>query len=548
MSALVPPPVPQPAPTNAAVPRRRADSWLWQWVLLLLALATLPFVLAQRLTPPGAEFTGMLLNPVDGFSYLAKMREATYGAWSIQLPYVAEEHQNAFIYLLYVFLGKVTAVTGLPAILVYHGGRIAAALFMLLSLAAFLRQICARPAVQRTAFLFAALGGGLTWLTSLFGFIGAEVGIPESNLFASAFSNPHFPLATGLLLLVATVALSRERVGTGRLIAASAANVTLTMLQPFLLVTEIIVGASWAALLLWRRICSVSDLRRRWRAVAILLGPASLVALFLTQRLYSDPVLAEWTAQNINLSPPPTSYLVGYGVLVPFALVGLRTLWQRPETVGLSQRDALAVIAWAVAGCWLLYAPVAFQRRLSEGLVIPLAVLAAAGLYSLGIGDNLRRYLRSTAIGVGLVSCLWLGGTSVLGAVMLGAPHYLSLSDSTALAWLGSQGTSRDLVLASPAIGNVVPAFSGAQTYWGHPYETPKAAERLSNVQRFYHARTSNDERCRLLRDAGISLVYAGLNEQRLGGALLDGQQGLATAYQNETVTIYKVVPCPTQR
>ncbi|MCK4961839.1 MAG: hypothetical protein KAS19_05105, partial [Anaerolineales bacterium] len=57
---------------------------------LAVAGATLaPYFLASKLGQP-AIFSGFLINPMDGFSYLAKMRQGAEGSWLLHLPYAPE--------------------------------------------------------------------------------------------------------------------------------------------------------------------------------------------------------------------------------------------------------------------------------------------------------------------------------------------------------------------------------------------------------------------------------------------------------------------------
>lgn len=536
---------------------QRSDlAWFLKWVALLLGAASLPFLVAWWLTPSSYQFSGLLLNPLDGFSYLAKMRQTTEGGWITRLPYSLQEHSATFIFPQYLLLGKVTAFTGLPALWIYHGARVAAGLFLLAMIYVFLHRLIQDDPVRRSATLLAIVGGGLTWLTSLFGVLGADVTIPESTTFASVFSNPHFPLATGLLLLLAWVVLAEPSPSLKAAVLGGVANLFLVLMQPFLWATQVAVGGLWALLLVFKGRSPFHEgvINRalgspwRWKAALLMLGVPSLALAAYARQLYGDPVLAQWTAQNITLSPPPTSYLIGYGALTPLALVGLLTTWRTPETVGLTPRGALFIIAWALADCALLYAPLPFQRRFSEGLQVPLAVLAAAGLHSpalLRLGEAAHQRLRTAIISVGMAGILWLAGTAVLGAQALREPHYLRLDDGAALAWLAAEAGRSDLVLASPTIGNLAPAWSAARVYWGHPFETPDQAAREAQVRRFYQADTPAPERCRLLQEGGVTLVYWGAVERRLGGAMLDRQPGLASVYQNPSVTIFSVADCP---
>ena len=61
----------------------------WRWVLVwagvILAVSSLPYLIAWVATPSGYQFGGILVNPFDGNSYLAKMRQGWAGMWQFHL-------------------------------------------------------------------------------------------------------------------------------------------------------------------------------------------------------------------------------------------------------------------------------------------------------------------------------------------------------------------------------------------------------------------------------------------------------------------------------
>ena len=63
----------------------------WRWVAVRAAavvlMATLPYLVAWSTTPDDLFYVGLLTNPEDGHSYLAKMRQGIRGQWLFYLPY-----------------------------------------------------------------------------------------------------------------------------------------------------------------------------------------------------------------------------------------------------------------------------------------------------------------------------------------------------------------------------------------------------------------------------------------------------------------------------
>src|SRR3989304_1440130 len=106
--------------------------WVAGSGVVLIAVMT-PYLLASWGQPPGFVFSGLLINPVDGFSYLAKMRQGTGGAWLFHLPYAAEPGSGALLFLYYLGLGHLQRGSGVDPLVVFHGARLLGTAVMLVA-------------------------------------------------------------------------------------------------------------------------------------------------------------------------------------------------------------------------------------------------------------------------------------------------------------------------------------------------------------------------------------------------------------------------------
>jgi hypothetical protein len=182
-----------------------------RWVIvvsaLVVVLASLPYVAVYSSTPRDLRFVGILINPFDGNSYLAKMQIGAQGGWLFHLLYTAEDHPGALLFSFHILLGHVAAWTRLPIPLVYHLSRVSAGFVLLWVVYALIARATQDLAERRLAFLFAGLSSGLGWLAVLLGHLGtSDLLIPESNTFFSLHINPHFPMATALMVGMMLVA------------------------------------------------------------------------------------------------------------------------------------------------------------------------------------------------------------------------------------------------------------------------------------------------------------------------------------------------------
>lgn len=130
----------------------------WRWVIYgsvaILILSCVPFLIVWQSTPPGWQFTGILVNPLDGHSYLAKMTQGSAGDWLFHLTYTPEAHPGAFIFTFYLALGHVARLVGAPNVIIFHLARLLAGLLLLLTVFRFVAHVTPYPGERRLALLY----------------------------------------------------------------------------------------------------------------------------------------------------------------------------------------------------------------------------------------------------------------------------------------------------------------------------------------------------------------------------------------------------------
>jgi len=436
--------------------RERTKSVLVLGLSLMVVTAALaPYLVAGRLAHAGS-FDGFLINPLDGFSYLAKMRQGVDGSWSFHLPYTSEPGSDAYIFLFYLFLGNLARWLNISLLTVYYAARFLAG-FAMFSLAYFFySHLFEEKHLKWSATLLTMFGSGLGWLAVPFGIQASDLSIPESIPFLSAV-------------------LEGLQEGWGGLIGFFRKQ--RTHLIPFF---ALLGGAlPWVTYDLW--------LSR------------------------SHPTLSIWNAQNITLSPPITDYVIGYGLILILAILGITKtgVQDRP-------RDRL-LLAWALSNMILLYMPFNFQRRLTLGLFFPLAGLAVLGLERIvGRREKYRAALILLLI-LSVPSSLIVIGAGLSG-VQKQDPSVIHLpGELEAYTWLDENSPPGALVLASPDIGNRLPAFADVRVLYGHPFETPYAESQKSLVESLYAWEGSIAGAIDFIDQLNLDYVFLGERERVLG-------------------------------
>ncbi len=137
-------------------PQTTTKEWQWAitWSIIILSLSCLPYLVTMWTTPKGWQFAGILVNPLDGHSYMAKMQQGIAGNWQFHLTYTSEPHNGAFIFTFYLALGHLTALTGLPKIIIFHLARLLAGFGLLLTAFRFITRLTPHPTERRLAFIF----------------------------------------------------------------------------------------------------------------------------------------------------------------------------------------------------------------------------------------------------------------------------------------------------------------------------------------------------------------------------------------------------------
>lgn len=480
---------------------------------VVAALTALPYLLAQRLAGPGGVFSGFLINPIDGFSYLAKMRQGAEGAWQFHLPYASDPGPGAYLFLYHLALGHLSMSLNLPPLILYHAARVLSAFMMVLLAFAFFDRLLDDPLTKWTAYLLAIVGSGLGWLGIPFGLLSNDLWIPEAIPFLTAYSNAHFPVATALMLTLVLILLADGHRRVTRLLGALFSGMALAIIQPFAVLSLGFVIASWLVVegvLVHRDACWPGTRSGIWVLLAFGLGsaPWMLYDYWLTR---SHPVLRVWNAQNLTPSPPPLETALGYGLTLVFALLAVALRLPHKNWKG------RLLLVWVIVQGVLLYAPFSLQRRFSLGLYFPLAALAAMGLSAVAQRNRRKRLASLATILLAVPSNLIVVGAGLGGVIAQDPALVLAPDEVGTYSWLDRHLADGALVLAGPQTGNRIPAFADVRVIYGHPFETPHAVEEEAFVESLFSWEGPQQEALSVLEGRGVQYVVYGPRERALG-------------------------------
>ncbi|MBN1427682.1 MAG: hypothetical protein JXB07_04800 [Anaerolineae bacterium] len=537
------------------MPKVSAAEWRWVAVigLIILLIFSLPYIVGLLASTPQMSFSGFLFGLEDMYSYIAKMRFGARDGWSFQLVYTSEPHQGGYVFLPFLALGKLAAfITGQGAmitaetlIITYHVARVLCGGLLLVVIYRFLAEFLPDVSRRRMAWCIALLTGGLGWipiaLNQTVGLQLIELYVPEGFSTLLLFGLPHLSLARAMLL-VGWLALWKaiDTAGWRWAIIAGLAWLGMGIIVPFY------VGLLGVLIAVWLATLSVTRRRISWPELrlAALAGGPPLVSLIYNSWLFtSNPVFAVWATQNNLPSPSPLSYLLAYGGLMVLGLPGACLLWRR----GLTHRSILPIV-WPLVSAVLVYLPINVQRRLLEGVIVPLSILAVLGMWQ-WIGQARWPVRWAAAMGalvLLLPSTVFLIGGGAQTASNPFWPVFHPADELAALRWLHDRAPADSVVLSTRVSGSILPAYAGVRVYLGHGPETVNAARKEHQVEAFFSDGMTDEERRQLLVDGRIAYVWVGLPEQELyciGAVCFDpARLDLQRAYQQGDYVIYEVV------
>jgi hypothetical protein len=501
--------------------------------LIVVAATSLPYVLATVLQPEGYVFGGFLLNPLDGFSYLAKMRQGAGGTWLFHLPYSAQPGEGAFLFVYYLFLGHLGRLLHTPPLAVFHLARGLGALAMYGIGAAFLGRFLPQGEGRRWAWQATLIGSGWGWLGIPAGLLALDLWVPEAVPFLSAYASAHFALSMAVVWL-AGLCIFPGMETRRRIVVAAACGVALSLLQPFAVAALGLVSIIWLVIeaLAKRRSADPVSIRSALSTLAVFGLAAAPVLVYDVWAVTANPSLAGWNRQN--LTPSPSLLETGLAFL-PLLAVAMPVLWTRASWKNPAVRF---LVVWGAANLVLLYAPFGLQRRLVLGLYLPLAVLAGMGVSALA---RWRRWLPTAVILLTLPSHLVVVGAGLAAALTQDPRLVLTVDEVSAYRWMDANLPANALVLAGARAGNRIPAFADVRVVYGHPFETPSAASEQIWVEAAFAWRGEADGLVEDLRAREVEYVYVGIEERALGP--LNWLSTLAPEFESGESAVYWIPP-----
>ena len=579
--------------------RRAASEQTFVRILAVVAaaLAALPdiFNWLTRLGS-GKTYLGIQYNLDDHMVYAAWMRQAMDGRFLFDNRFTTDPQPGLTVHIYYLLLGWVAKIVGIS--LAMSLARIALSAAFVFLLYRLVRRVCPDVYTTKLAMSLVVVGGGigcLVWadfgrtsqppgggaLQHLFlGLLPTDVWQPEGYVFPSMLTNGLF-MASLCLIVVALLAFLSAKDDWRWVLHGAVAMLVLMNVHSYDVLLVAFVMAGLLVMAIAQRQLTVGWLVR---SLAIGLGavPSALWFGYVLQRDAVFQARAATPTYTANFR----QVIFGYLLLMVLGLAALafrpesskRELLRRSAGLGLAvavfvgmfvaagshpgdgyfmsllawlacmgcAAVALALVSdanparnlvtsWALLGTLAPYFPALFERKLSMGLAIPWAILAA-----IAVGTITRKLDRSTRnLALILTICL-LGATSVrwfrrefeLAALDVSNtathPVYLGIDETQIVNILNGLPKGRTVVLAMPGVplpdaqspgafvspylpdlNPILSGITGVYTYAGHWSETPDYDRRRALETQFFLKGFPDEKRQQFLQMTQANYVVA---------------------------------------
>jgi len=515
-------------------------SWVFVASVLILALSSIPIIAGYASQTPAQHFIGTFSDRQDYPVYIATMQYGEQGNWDYQFRFTTEAQPVVYLRTFYVVLGHLMGWTGLSPALIFQLARIIFGLLACLAIYRLMSRVFATIRQKRLAFVLAILGAGFGWFQAPLhlvpnpGISPIDLWLIDAYVFFSIAVFPHFSAVIAALAFSMSVFLDHMETPRWRniaLIAICAVFVQIVNPIAFVLADCAMLGTFIFSC--WSKHKFNWTVALALCLIAVIQVPILIYSLAL---LSHDPVWAEYNRQSVTSSPPPIYYLMGFGLLWPFAAIGaVRALRKPAASMGWA-------VVWVVVAIGMAFLPVDIQRRFLIAIGIPLATLATPVMIT--FSEWLHRRLPISE----MTGALIVGAMMIMTPVLMVSAFSVDMMNQptdffepTALFdaadWLNKNGTSQQVVLAAEPTAQLIAMRTPLKLYFGHAMETLFYAEKSQAVANFYQGK----QPANWLDTQGITWVIFGPHE-KIWREQPPDFPNLKISYQNELVIIYRVI------
>ena len=501
--------------------------------IIVLVVSSLPIIYFSFFPKDNLLFLGRrYINSQDVYTYVSFIEQARQGRNLFENLFTSEPQKPSLIRPSYLLIGKFANAFGASSVNAYQTSRIVFCILFFFVLWKFLDLFFIDQKHKFIAYTLLITSSGFGFFIFKWFNNSTDLWISESNTFFSLGEAPHFILSQALMLggyYLFIDYLKNKNVSS--ILVSCLLFLALSFEHPFNLVVI-------APVLFLTAVWNTTP----WIKSALIALGASIGLIYAYYSTVTNPILALWQNQNILLSPIPLAYASGFGFILILAIIGLEKMLN--EKLSITNKF---LIVWITINSFLLYFPVNFQRRLVEGLHIPLGIVSTFGLLYLiqNYKTQKQNLLITITIAVLSLTSIFMVYTdfSIINTDKSDSYYYhISSDEMKAIKWLGDNTNSNDIVLSNWYMGNLIPGLIGRKVYIGHKIQTANWDTKTKSLDLFIQ-NSNSDLSHNFLVDNKISYMFIGRNDVILqSGFKPENYPDLKSVYNQDGVAIYQVL------
>ena len=353
----------------------------WKFILIIslisILLVSIPYIYGLINKPIDTTY-----NPIQGFSsgdkevYNSYIEQIKQGNFLLKDLYTSENQNKVTLNIMWLSTGLFAKFFNLSNSLSFYLIQIFSIPFLFISIYSLLVLVWKSKIKRKIAFLFSIFSAGFGFL-----FVGIpkfesdyiinhpmDIWVSEAFTFTTIINSPHFIISLMLIILIFIfLYLSIENKNYKQSLIAGTLSLILFQFHPYHLPTILCVIFAYTILYSLKNKEKLLD-NFKYPLILILTSSPSIIYHLIILKI--DPISLAKSHQNICITPKLITVLLSYG----FLLIGAVTyIWIfRNKKI---KNIKLFLIIWFLVQFLLLYAPTQLQRRLSEGLHIPISIL-----------------------------------------------------------------------------------------------------------------------------------------------------------------------------
>lgn len=519
-------------------------------IVVLVVATTLPHLIGWARQTNGNQYLARIpSNPYDSSAYYSNIEQAREGRWLFANQLTSEAQQPSMFHPIWLIGGWIQALINSDAAVAFQIIRILAIIPFVIVLDIFLGQWFTKSRDRWMALWIMTTSAGLGWLFTKNLYLGTavlrapiDIWVDEANTFRSIQHSAQFIVSQIFLLGLLWATFQRtqgERRKYHRWVGPAIA--LLGFFHPYDLITGVAVTAAWFAT--WaisfrptrKQLTSTLLTIIQWWLWAVppalyyILGPLRQIAM------------RGWFEQNITESPALWVVAVGYGLMIPLAVIGVIK----------GRATKRAAVSFLV--CWILVVTMAMyipglnvQRRLLSGLHIPMAVLTAIGLFWLvnkaAPAGGHKRFAVALIALLSTTNAQFIRSASshIITPDRWDAEMYASADTMRVSTWLHHHSSIDEVVLANYYHSNMLVGLIGRPMAYAHTSQTVHYLQRKQDWQLFSQATTTAEQRADIVQRLRVQWLYWTPEDTARGGYEPSQDPAWSIAYQSGSIILFR--------